>query len=187
LCDELGNSTPVPDTTCLSAGGSVRGAIGAKYLALGACSSLLGAPTSSTRTPPDQTGRFNLFENGSIYWYPSTGAHEIHGAIRTLWGNMGYETSILGYPKSDQIPTSTGTGQKSLFQSGVIYSTAVGTWPVRGAIGDKYASLGYEASALGFPTSDEKVVGIFGEQRRQYFEHGYINWHPITGSTVSYN
>ncbi|PRQ10262.1 hypothetical protein C1Y63_12440, partial [Corynebacterium sp. 13CS0277] len=35
----------------------------------------LGYPTTDELTPPDGVGRFNHFENGSIYWTPSTGAH----------------------------------------------------------------------------------------------------------------
>ena len=42
----------------------------------------------------------------SIYWAPSTGAHEVHGAIRAAWAKQGWERTTaetgLGYPTSDE-------------------------------------------------------------------------------------
>src|SRR5919199_153072 len=76
------------------------------------------APLTDETGTPDGVGRFNHFAGGSIYWTPETGAHEVHGAIRDKWANMGWERSELGYPTSDEhdIPG----GRISQFQRGEI-------------------------------------------------------------------
>jgi len=63
-------------------------------------------------------GRFNHFQGGSIYWTPSTNAHEVHGPIRSRWFQEGSERGALGYPTSD-VNTISG-GQRSEFQRGAI-------------------------------------------------------------------
>ena len=45
---------------------------------------LAGIAGGSGVDSPDGVGRFRHYANGSIYWSPPTGAHEVHGAIRTL-------------------------------------------------------------------------------------------------------
>jgi uncharacterized protein with LGFP repeats len=50
---------------------------------------------------------------------------------------------------------------------------------VHGAIRDRWAALGWERSALGYPTSDEfDVAG----GRRNNFQHGYITWLSASGA-----
>ncbi|PSN14865.1 hypothetical protein C7293_09780 [filamentous cyanobacterium CCT1] len=107
---------------------SVIGAIRDKWLALGGESSFLGQPETDELTTPDGVGRFNHFQGGSIYWTPSTGAHEVHGAIRDKWAELGWERSWLGYPITDEIEFPEG-GRVSSFQHGTIY-----WWPDTGAI-----------------------------------------------------
>ena len=81
----------------------VHGAIRARYDSLGAESSFLGYPTTDETGCPDGVGRYNHFEAGSIYWSPSTGAHEVHGLIRDLWAGQGWERGPLGYPLTDEL------------------------------------------------------------------------------------
>ncbi|PRQ10319.1 hypothetical protein C1Y63_12085, partial [Corynebacterium sp. 13CS0277] len=50
----------------------------------------------------DGVGRFNHFENGSIYWTPSTGAHIVAGNIREYWKRQGWERSRYGYPAGEE-------------------------------------------------------------------------------------
>ena len=97
---------------------AVVGAIETKYLALGGCSSLLGAPITEERVAPDGMGRFSVFDRGSIYWSPPTGAHEVHGRIRDAYKAAGWEAGSLGYPTSDEHAV-TG-GRRSDFQHGSI-------------------------------------------------------------------
>lgn len=89
----------------------VHGAILAKYRELGAEASLLGYPTTDETATPDRVGRFNHFQRGSIYWTPSTWAHEVHGLIRSYWAEKGWERNPqLGYPLTDELIPHRGIG-----------------------------------------------------------------------------
>jgi uncharacterized protein with LGFP repeats len=104
----------------------VHGDIRLKYAQLRGSGGFLGYPVTDELGCPDGKGRFNHFQGGSIYWTPSTGAHEVHGAIRDLWESMGWETSFLGYPATDEI--GTGDSRSSRFEHGHI------SWsPTKGA------------------------------------------------------
>jgi CubicO group peptidase (beta-lactamase class C family) len=97
-----------------------------KYAQLGGANGFLGAAASAETVCPDQVGHFRHYQHGSIYWHPSTDAHEIHGAIRDLWSSLGWELSWLGYPTSDEGPEAGG-GRVSIFQNGYIdWSAAKG-------------------------------------------------------------
>jgi uncharacterized protein with LGFP repeats len=103
---------------------SIQGAIYAHWLSLGGEAGLLGVPITDETSTPDTVGRFNHFANaGSIYWYPTTNASSVHGAIRDTWASLGWERGRLGYPKSDEYAV-TG-GRRNDFQGGYItwYST----------------------------------------------------------------
>lgn len=90
-------------TTCADGGaGTVVGKINEKYLALGGCDGFLGVPLGDEQKTPDGIGRYSVFTNGSIYWHPSAGAFEVHGAIRGAWANEHWEAGPLGYPTSDE-------------------------------------------------------------------------------------
>jgi hypothetical protein len=64
-------------------------AIYEKWINLGAGRSFLGHPImdisvagiTGVANPPNRPGLYCYFEKGAIYWYESTGAHEVHGAI----------------------------------------------------------------------------------------------------------
>jgi C1A family cysteine protease len=98
----------------------VHGAIWDKWASLRWETGSLGYPTTDEKKAPDGRGRYNHFQNGSIYWTPQTGAHEVRGAIRDKWAAMGWERSSLGYPTSDELPWGTGGGRISHFQHGSI-------------------------------------------------------------------
>lgn len=105
----------------------VRGAILQEYAALGYERSRIGLPVTDELAAPDRVGRFEVFQRGSIYWSPLTGAHEIEGDIRTKWGSIGYEQSLLGYPTTDEVDVPGGR------QSGFLLGSI--TWkPSTGAL-----------------------------------------------------
>lgn len=87
---------------------SVGGAIADKWHTLGAEQGLLGYPISDERILPDGQGRMNRFENGVIYWHPTTGAHEITGLILSEWEKVGFELSTYGYPVAPPTPPQEG-------------------------------------------------------------------------------
>jgi len=168
-------------TTCGSSP-PVVGVIEQKYLALGGCSSLLGAPTAAEAGTPDGVGRYSVFEHGSIYWTSSPGAFEVHGVIRDAWAQLGWEAGLLGYPITDETGTPDGIGRYNVFQNGSIYWTAqTGAFEVHGHIRDAWAAAGWEAGALGYPTSNEYAVD---GGRRSDFQHGSITWDQATDKTT---
>jgi uncharacterized protein with LGFP repeats len=105
---------------------SIEGAIRSKWASLGWERSVLGYPVTDEHVAPDGVGRANHFSStdslgrvdGSIYWTPTTGAHEVHGLIRAKWFSLGSDRSCLGYPTTDEVKTPTGS--QNTFQSGVI-------------------------------------------------------------------
>nr|WP_283950774.1 hypothetical protein [Pedosphaera parvula] len=158
---------------------------------MGGCDSLLGGPLIGETTTPDGIGRYNHFANhGSIYWTSAYGAWSIHGLIRDHWQALGWETSALGYPVTDETGTPDGVGRYNHFknprlnnQGGSIYWTpALGAHEVHGAIRDFWANQGWERGPLGYPTSDEYAVSV---GRRSDFEHGTITFNSTTGQTTS--
>jgi hypothetical protein len=154
--------------------GRTVGEIDKKYQALGGCGGFLGTALTDERTTPDGVGKYNVFVGGSIYWSPSTGAFEVHGAIRDKWRDLNWEAGPLGYPLSNETKTPDGIGRFSVFQHGSIYwKPQTGAHEVRGAIRDKYMQTGWEAGPLGYPVSDEYDAA---GKRRSDFEHGYITW-----------
>ncbi|HET7028055.1 MAG TPA: hypothetical protein VFI28_10240, partial [Candidatus Limnocylindrales bacterium] len=108
---------------------AIWGAIRAKWAGIGWERSVLGYPVTDELGTPDGVGRFNHFGNGgSIYWTPVTGANVIYGDIRRKWESIGWETSYLGYPITDEVDFAEG-GRANEFQNGGIY-----WWPDVGAI-----------------------------------------------------
>lgn len=161
-----------------------QGAILEKYNQLGGAGGVLGPCASSELATPDGVGRYNDFEagggGGSIYWTQATGAHEVHHAIRAKWAALGWEKSAIGYPVTDQTRTPDGIGRFNHFQFGSIYwSPATGANEVRGAIRDKWASMGWERGFLGYPLTDETATPD-GRGRFNHFQGGSIYWTPTT-------
>ena len=107
----------------------VHGQIRDAWAALGWEAGLLGYPITDETTTPDTVGRYNVFQNGSLYWSPATGAHEVHGVIRDKYRDVGWEAGELGYPTSDEYAVSTG--RRSDFQHGSItWASATNTTTV---------------------------------------------------------
>lgn len=160
--------------------------INSKYIELGAAAGWLGNPTGKITLTPNGEGWYQHFQNGSIYFRsPETGAHEVHGAIRDKWASLGWEGSFLGFPLTDETPTPDGRGRFNHFQGGSIYwNPKTGAHEVHGAIRDKWASLGWEKSFLGYPITDE-LTTLNGQGRFSDFEHGQIAWSPWIGAGVS--
>lgn len=161
---------------------SVLGAIGAAYQAEGGPDGPLGLPTSGETTTPDGRGRFTQFQNGVIYWSPTTGAHAIRGAIRSMWQERGAERGDLGYPTTDEITNPNKPGVVQGFQGGTVYwSSDTGPRVVEGAILSTYRAAGAENSELGYPTTDEISLTTRGGAFSR-FQGGAIYWSPRTGA-----
>jgi uncharacterized protein with LGFP repeats len=153
-----------------------------KYSDLGGEGGFLGKPTMGLGTCPDGIGYFVHYQGGSIYWTPSTGAHEIHGAIREKWKSIGWEQSALGYPVTDESVTPDRIGRYNHFQHGSIYWTpSTDAHEIHGAIREKWKSMGWELSQLGYPVTDESLTPD-GVGRYNHFQNGSIYWTPSTNA-----
>lgn len=166
----------------------IHGAIQGLWSSLGWESSLLAYPVTDETGTPDGVGRYNHFQRGSIYWSPASGAHEVHGAIRGKWQSQGWETGLLRYPVTNELPTPDGVGRFNHFQGGSVYWTpSTDAHEVHGAIRDRWQALGWETGALGYPVTDELPtpdgVGRFNHFAKGGFaDTGSIYWTPDTGA-----
>ena len=159
----------------------VHGAIWIHYRDLGGPTRFLGFPVTDERVTPDGIGRYNHFNGGigaSIYWTPSTGAHEVHGGIRQHWAQLGWERGPLGYPVTDELGSPDGVGRYNRFSgsggSAIYWTRGTGAHAVRGAIYVRWGQSGWERGPLGYPVSDE--FAIPGGRSRQDFQHGSLIW-----------
>ncbi len=161
----------------------VRGGIGAAWSRLGSQAGFLGYPVTNELAAADGVGRYNVFQGGSVYYSPATGANEVHAGIRAKWAALGAETGTLGYPTRNESTARDGVGRYNTFQRGVAYwSPGTGTQEVHGAILAKWAATGAETGVLGYPTSDEYAVP---GGRRNNFQNGTITWDATTGATTA--
>ncbi len=95
----------------------VHGEVREKWSQMGWEAGPLGYPTTDETATPDGIGRFNQFENGSMYW-TEDGAFAVYGAIHDTWADSGWERGPLGYPTSDEYDVPEG--RRSDFQLGYI-------------------------------------------------------------------
>jgi uncharacterized protein with LGFP repeats len=157
----------------------VGGAIRAKWAAGGYENGQLGYPWSDEVAL--RGGVAQVFQRGTMYWSPATGAHPVFGAIRNAYAASRYENGPLGYPVADEVALRGGYAQ--VFQGGTIYwSFSGGAHAVRGAIRGAWAAQGWENGWLGYPVSDE--VALRGGGVAQVFSGGTIYWSAATGAHV---
>ncbi|MFD5465059.1 DUF2599 domain-containing protein [Kitasatospora sp. NPDC127059] len=163
---------------------SVDGAIWTEYTQTPGVRQALGCPTSDELGLPDGVGRRQVFDNGSIYWSPNTGAHAVWGLIGQEWGQHGWEGGYMGYPLTDELKNPDGIGVRQQFQNATVYwSPSTGAHAVHGNIGWWWGQYGYEGGTYGYPTSDEYDTGHVGGNVddnngiRQDFQSGkYLLW-----------
>ncbi len=98
----------------------VHGSIRAKWLKLGGPKSFLGYPLSDELPIEKTPGRFNRFKGGVIYWHPKYGAHEVHGAIRKKWEELGGVKGWLGFPLTDESQSPKKKVRHNDFENGII-------------------------------------------------------------------
>ena len=163
----------------------VHGAILARYKALGGPGGVLGFPLTDQSRAPDNVGSYNTFSGmgrSSIYWTSKTGAHAVGGAIRAKWRALGGPTGSVGYPLTDELRSSSGTGRYNAFTGADLYwSSGTGAHEVRGAIRNLWNAAGNASSTLGLPISDEYSVR---GGRRSDFQHGNVTWLAATNRAV---
>ncbi len=165
----------------------MTGEVRAKWASLG-WETGLGYPTSDTTKSADKVGLYNHFSGAggnSIFWSPTTGAHFVMGAIRSKWAALGWETGPLRYPITDEKGTPDKAGRYNHFSgaggASIYWTKTTRAHPVTGAIRSKWASLGWETSRLGYPTSDSYTVSV---GRATDFQQGRLTWNATTKKVV---
>jgi hypothetical protein len=93
----------------------VEGTTCTKWRELAAGLGALGAPSSEASGA--EVARRQHFAGGSVF-ATTAGTYEVHGAIAAQYKAVGYDTSCLGLPVSDE--ESFGTGLRSRFEHGEI-------------------------------------------------------------------
>lgn len=160
----------------------VRGAIGVRYAALGGRAGFLGAPLADESPTFPRSGAFQNFRGGSIFWSPSTGAWEVHGAVREKWFSTRAENGPLGFPTSNEVTSTTTAGSASSFERGVVaWSPSTGAHRLSGAVLAAWLELDQEKGVLGFPASEEIALPLVRGTVVQYFSGAAVYWSPETG------
>ena len=139
----------------------IHGSILAKWKKLGGVKGTFGYPVTDESVTPDQIGRYNHFQNGSIYYRPCVGgAYQVTGLIRNRWAELGWEKGYLGYPLTDELPTSDGNGRYNRFQRGVVvWHPTYGTKVIWGKIYHKWIAANDVKGTYGYPKG-ELVCGV---------------------------
>jgi len=169
---------------------TIFGAIEAKWKSLGGLQSPLRRPVSNETPTFDQVGRYQNFQGGIISWLPQTGAHVVWGSIGGRWLQIGREK--FGYPITDETSTGDGRGRFNHFrafksdgtfigESSIFWLAEIGAHEIYGGIREKWASMDWDRSSLGYPTGAERdrTEGVGREQR---FQHGRLVWSGATGA-----
>lgn len=169
---ELPKTAPVADVPVVKSAMTLKGE---------SLNGTLGAKVRGEVYSADGTSGYQRYELGFVVWSAKTGAWVSQGAIRDRWASTGYESGVLGFPKGDEIKTTTGSYQK--YENGyILWSEASGAhlsvWPIRSA----FAREGYESGRLGYPTG-EVVTSATGSYQR--YQNGYILYSPATGAHIS--
>ncbi|WP_426938592.1 GH25 family lysozyme [Pseudarthrobacter sp. S3] len=142
----------------------------------------LGYPTTDIKAGP-KAGLSQTFQNGSIYWTATTGAHTSAGVIRDAWAAQGSESGPLGYPTTD-VRTAPNGAKSQGYENGAIYWTATtGAHISAGVIRDAWAAQGWESGPLGYPTTDVRTAP--NGAKSQGYENGAIYWTATTGAHIS--
>jgi uncharacterized protein with LGFP repeats len=162
----------------------VHGDIHARFAAMDFEKGLLGYPRTDELIAPKSEGRYSWFTGGAISWRAGEGTRVVYGGIFGKWAEHGGFWGFLGRPLTDETGTPDGVGRFNHFEGGSIYWTqATGAHEVHGLIRDKWKSLGWEKSPLGYPITDELPTAD-GTGRVSRFQKGGIQWTPSGGVQV---
>ncbi|MGY2084904.1 reprolysin-like metallopeptidase [Blastococcus sp. SYSU DS0539] len=102
----------------------VKGAIRARWEATGWENGYLGYPVAAEVCGLRDGGCVQNFQGGTLYWSPMTGAQPVNGAIRSRYGQLGWENGYLGYPVGPgPVPRPNGD-EYQRFQGGMLYWSA---------------------------------------------------------------
>jgi ribosomal protein L35AE/L33A len=147
----------------------------------------LGTATGTVSTFSDGWP-YRTYQRGAVVYGPSDRLYVSRGAIRSEWlavipaqagvfkGLLFPRSGPLGYPAGDEVGGLRDGGVYQLYEKGaIVWSPVTGAHTSTGAIRARYAQLGYENGALGYPTTDE-AGGLKGGGVYQMYQGGAIVW-----------
>ena len=185
---------------------SIGGAISDKWHALGAEQGHLGYPLSDEMILPDGIGRMNSFENGVIYWHPTTGAHEVRGTILLDWAYEGYEQGPAGYPVAGPTlsdPNDTYWGEQQ-FQNRLMFGAMEAADPLLVEYDDtgwtdiyekvQYcmkpkddpARLGDEYPIISFAVEGYSTPSLVTCKSMRHIVNDHFKYHPVNPNELTH-
>lgn len=147
----------------------VVGQIRQQYAAVGFENGRLGFPTGDEVCGIKDGGCYQEFQGGVIIWSPTTGAHASWGAIGQRYRDLRGVSSSLGLPTGNEVCGIRDGGCYQNYQAGaIVWSPSGGAWESTGAIRARWRQLGFESSALGYPTGTISCDEADGRCQQRY-------------------
>ena len=181
-CERAASKVPLLSTngTAQGPGGSSAFVAADGSLRMAYATFWLGENIGGPVPNPRRMGIATLLRNGDGTLRVADGTGPV-SPVQGLWAAHGGAAGLLG-PAVTAEANLGDLAAAEHFRSGSIYwSTATGAHVVLGAIRDKWASIGWQNSPLGFPTTDETWLG---NGAVSHFQGGSIYWSPATGAHV---
>lgn len=138
------------------------------------------APSSSSSAPAKPQARAAVA--AGCQTYPPT-SYQVCGRIRDKYNQLNGPNSYLLFPKSNELTNPNNTGKRTEFVGGNIYwSSATDAHPVAHDFLTKWGQYGYESGFLKYPTTDEILLGVGVDGRRQDYQGGSLWFSFPTGT-----
>lgn len=126
----------------------------------GSLGGVAGASQGDVEAVPGVLGGYlRRYVGCVIYWSEATGAHEVHGEIQRKYAAVSGPVR-LGLPTTDETGTPDGRGRFNHFakNASIYWTPTTGPFWISGAVRFRWASLGFERGALGYPVADQQVM-----------------------------
>lgn len=164
------------------AGQNISSAADALYTQLGREKGALGAIVRGEKLIASKMVFVTEFKNGAIYRTPSS-TFAVYGDIYRKYVSKGGPTGILGLPRNNETAVGDAAGGRfNRFEYGEIYWTpSRGAFEIHGSILQEWIRRGGTKSSLGYPISDELVIGPYGEFCLSKFQNGALSYSAGTG------
>ncbi|KAF2463740.1 uncharacterized protein BDR25DRAFT_307620 [Lindgomyces ingoldianus] len=148
----------------------------------------LGLPTAPVTKLTYLNSWWQTYTHGAVMYHSGT-AFEMHGEVLACYNKLPKSTKqSLGYLISDEQPTNTPPGRKSVFQGGAIYfSLGTGAHAVVGELYHAFEATG-ETQIWGFPIDAALPAngGLLQQFQKAtwYFQHGAKHAHEVHGEIL---
>lgn len=134
-------------------------------------------PNIVSPNPPIPLGKPALSDTGGIV--PPQGC-TVESPIAEKYNQLGGASGFLGRCIKNARVNPGGDALYQNFEGGMIHwRSGIGAFETHGSIWKLWESMGWEASWLGLPRSDETVVGQYHYNQ---FDGGFIYWSLETGA-----